>query len=81
MINVPVEYFERSNIIYLRKIFLGGLLKKLDGAILLESFSSERDKVESCNAEVKTAIADFKTSNDPNYSGAFKESVGKFKTV
>ncbi|MBQ6975795.1 MAG: methyl-accepting chemotaxis protein, partial [Selenomonadaceae bacterium] len=43
-----------------------GLLKKLDGAILLGSFSSERDKVENYwNAEVKTAIADFKNTNEP----------------
>lgn len=43
-----------------------GLLKKLDGAILLGSFSSERDKVENYwNKEVKTAIAEFEKTQDP----------------
>lgn len=43
-----------------------GLLKKLDGAILLGGFSGERDKVASYwNKEVKPAMTEYKSSKNP----------------
>lgn len=43
-----------------------GLLRKLDGAILLGSFSSERDKVEDYwKKEVKPTMAEFEKTQDP----------------
>lgn len=43
-----------------------GLLKKLDGAILLGGFSGERDKVAAYwNKEVKPAMTEYKSSKNP----------------
>lgn len=44
-----------------------GILKKLDGAILLGGFSSSRDKVENYwQTQVKPAISDYKNSKEPS---------------
>ena len=44
-----------------------GLIKKLDGAILLGGFSSSRDKVENYwNTSIKPAISEYNNTKDPS---------------